>query len=138
MIHVRLPEPEARRLEAEFRSARDRKYRDRLQIILLAHAGRPRQQIAADLRIARRSVQRWVNAYCERGLAALAPKKAPGKAPGIPAELADEFKRWVIQGPAAKGLDRANWTHEELADHLYKAKGIKTSRSAVQRFCQKL
>ncbi len=36
------------------------------------------------------------------------------------------------------GLDRANWTHEELADHLFKTKGIKASRSALQRFCRKV
>ena len=45
---------------------------------------------------------------------------------------------WVIEGPAQQGLDRANWTHEELADHLLKTKGIATSRSAVQRFCSKI
>ena len=39
------------------------------------------------------------------------------------------------EGPAEHGLDRANWTHEELADHLKRVKGIRTSRSAVQRFC---
>jgi transposase len=44
----------------------------------------------------------------------------------------------VIDGPAKQGLDRANWTHEELADHLLKTKGIHTSRSAVQRFCAKI
>jgi len=41
-------------------------------------------------------------------------------------------------GPAEQGLDRANWTHEELADHLLKTKGIRTSRPAVGRFCRKL
>ena len=138
MIRVRLSEAEAREVEAEFRSTLDRKYRDRLQVVLLAHGGRKRQDIAADLRIDRRSVQRWINAYCERGLTGLAPRKAPGKTPGISAELADEIKRWVIDGPAGQGLDRANWTHEELADHLFKTKGIKTSRSAMQRFCSKI
>jgi transposase len=138
MIHLQLPEDEAQKVEAEFRSTADRKYRDRLQIVLLAHRGRKHQDIAADLSVNRRSVQRWLNAYCERGLAGLTPKKARGKEPGIPASLADEVKRWVIQGPAEQGLDRANWTHEELADHLYKAKGVKTSRSAVQRFCSKI
>lgn len=138
MIHVRLPEGEAQQVEAEFRATADRKYRDRLQIILLAHKGRKRQDIAADLGVNRRCVHRWINAYCERGLAALVPRKPPGQAPGIPGSMADEIKRWVIQGPAKQGLDRANWTHEELADHLYKVKGIKTSRSAMQRFCQKI
>ena len=52
--------------------------------------------------------------------------------------LADEVRQWVIDGPTAQGLDRANWTHEELADHLRKTKGIQTSRSAVQRFCVKI
>lgn len=138
MIRIRLPETEAQELEAEFRSTGDRKLRDRLQIVLLAHKGRQRQDIAADLCINRRSVQRWLNAYLERGLAGLVPSKARGKDPGIPASMAEEIKRWVIEGPAGQGLDRANWTHEELADHLFKAKGIRTSRSAMHRFCSKI
>src|SRR3954465_9635522 len=105
MIHIRLSEAEAQVLEAQFRSTPDRKLRDRLQIVLLAHEGRKHQDIAADLRINRRSVPRWLNAYLESGLAGLAPKKARGKEPSIPAELADEIKRWVIDGPASQGLD---------------------------------
>jgi transposase len=138
MIHIRLPEAEAQELETEFRSTGDRKYRDRLQIVLLAHKGRKHQDIAADLCINRRSVQRWLNAYCEHGRAGLLPRKPRGKEPVIPAALADEVKRWVIEGPAGQGLDRANWTHEELADHLGKTHGLKTSRSAVQRFCSRI
>ena len=138
MIQIRLSEAQAEELEAAFRSTPDRQLRDRLQIVLLAHKGRKHQDIATDLSIHRRSVQRWLNAYCERGLAGLAPRKAPGKRPSIPAAMADEIKRWVIDGPAKQGLDRANWTHEELADHLLKVKGIKTSRSAMHRFCSKI
>ena len=52
--------------------------------------------------------------------------------------MADEIRRWVLDGPAGQGLDRANWTHEELADHLRKTHGIETSRSAMHRFCQKI
>ncbi len=138
MIRIRLPEAEAEKLEAVFRSTEDRKLRDRLQIVLLAHKGRKHQDIAADLCLNRRSVQRWLNAYCERGLVGLTPRKARGQEPGIPTALADEIKRWVIQGPAEQGLDRANWTHEELADHLFKTHGIKTSRSAMHRFCSRI
>jgi transposase len=138
MIRIQLPQAEVQQLEAAFRSTADRKLRDRLQIVLLAHQGRKHQDIAADLCINRRSVQRWLNAYCERGLAGLAPRKPPGKKPGIPAALADEIKRWVVDGPAQQGLDRANWTHAELADHLLKTKGIQTSRSAMHRFCSKI
>ena len=138
MIRIRLPESEAEILEAEFRSTPDRKVRDRLQIVLLAHKGRPHQDIAADLGVHRKTVTRWLNAYCDGGLNALRPKKAKGQEPGIPPALADEVKGWVIGGPASQGLDRANWTHEELADHLKRTKGIGTSRSAVQRFCARI
>ena len=101
----------------------------------MAHRGRPRQDIAADLGVHRKTVTRWINAYCDHGLDGLRPKKAKGTPRHIPKALADEVKRWVIEGPAEQGLDRANGTHEELADHLLKTHGIRTSRSAVQRFC---
>ena len=138
MIRIQLPPAEADRLDALFRSTDDRKLRDRLQIVLMAHRGRARQDIAADLGVNRRTVTRWVNAYRAGGLDGLRPRRARGKAGKIPAALADEVKGWVIGGPAKQGLDRANWTHEELADHLLKAKGIRTSRSAVQRFCSRI
>jgi transposase len=138
VIRIHLPATEVERLESEFRSTGDRKLRDRLQIVLLAHKGRKHKDIAADLCVNRRTVQRWLNAFLERGLAGLAPRKAKGKASNIPAELADEIKAWVIGGPAGVGLDRANWTHEEIADHLRKTKGIETSKSAVQRYCAKI
>jgi transposase len=138
VIRIRLPEGEAQRLERAYREETDPKYKDRIQIVRLASRDRPHKDIAADLAITPRSVQRWLNAYLERGLDGIRPRKAPGKAGNIPADLADEVKRWVIGGPASVGLDRANWTHEEIADHLLKAKGIRTSRSAVQRFCQKI
>ena len=113
-------------------------YRDRIQIVRLASHDRPHQEIAGDLAIASRTVQRWLNAYLDKGLDGLRPRKARGAPGKIPAALADEVCRWVIDGPARQGLDRANWTHEELADHLQKTHGIKTSRSAMQRFCHKI
>jgi transposase len=114
-----------------FRESADRRLRDRVQIVLMAHRGRPRAQIAADLGISRRTVPRWLNAYVDCGLPGLTPRKAKGAAAKVPAELADEVKRWVAEGPAKQGLDRANWTYAELADHLLKVKGVRASRSAV-------
>ena len=138
MIRIQLPSAEAERLDARFRATDDRKLRDRLQIVLMAHRGRARQDIAADLGVHRKTVTRWLNAYCAAGLDGLRPKKAKGQPGKIPAALADDVRRWVIDGPAKQGLDRANWTHEELADHLRKTQGIQTSRSAVQRFCARI
>jgi transposase len=138
VIRIQLPATEADRLDTLFRSTDDPKFRVRIQIVLMAHRGRARQDIATDLGIHRKTVTRWINAYCDDGLEGLRPKKAKGTPCKIPASLAEEIKRWVIDGPAKCGLDRANWTHEDLADHLRKAKGIRTSRSAVQRFCSKI
>jgi transposase len=138
VIRIRLPRDEAQRLERAFRDETDPKFRDRIQSVRLASRDRPHHQIAHDLAITPRTVQRWLNAYLDRGLDGLRPRKAKGAPGKIPATLADELRRWVIDGPAQQGLDRAGWTHEELADHLFKAKGIKTSRSAVQRFCAKI
>jgi len=138
MIRIQLPQAEADRLEGLFRSTKDRKLRDRLQIILMAHRGRARKDIATDLGIHPIGVTRWLNAYCERGLDGLLPKKAKGNKAKIPAPMADAIRRWVLDGPAACGLDRANWTYEELADHLLKTHGIRTSRSAMHRFCSKI
>ena len=137
MIRIHLADREAGRLEQAFLQTPDRKFRDRLQILRLAHRGRPHQDIATDLGITPRTVQRWLNAYLADGLDGLRPRHAPGKPATIPASLADEVRRWVIEGPAAQGLDRANWTHAELADHLFKTHGIVASRSAMQRFCRR-
>ena len=138
MIRISLPAAQLPPLQRLFRTTDDRTLRDRIQVVLMAHRGRPHHQIAADLGVTPRTVQRRLNAFLERGLDGLRPRQAPGQPAKIPADLADEVKRWVIQGPAKQGLDRANWTHEELADHLYKAKGIRASRSAMQRYCQKI
>ncbi|QEL17519.1 helix-turn-helix domain-containing protein [Limnoglobus roseus] len=138
MIRVQLPACDRDVLDAEFRRTDDRKLRDRLQIVLTADRGRRPADIVADLGISTRTVPRWLNADHEHGLDGLRPRKARGAAPKVPASLAAEVKRWVIDGPAACGLDRANWTYAELADHLFKTHGVAASRSAVLRFCKKL
>jgi transposase len=138
MIRVQLPDRDRDALDAEFRRTADRKLRDRLQIVLMAARGRRPAEIAADLGISTRTVPRWLNAYLDRGLDGLRPRKATGAAPKVPDRLAAEVKRWVIDGPRACGLDRANWTYAEWAGHLYQTHGIAAGRSAVLRFCKKL
>jgi transposase len=55
----------------------------------------------------------------------------------LTADLASVQRQWVIDGPAEQGLDRANWTYPEMADHLYKTRGIRISASALQAFGRK-
>ncbi len=137
MIRIRLSAPQLTSLEHTFRTTPDRKLRDRTQIVLLAHRDRPHRDIAADLGITTRTVQRWLNAYTDHGLDGLRPRKAKGANPRLTADLAPVLRRWVIGGPAEQGLDRANWTYAELADHLFKTTGIRVGTSAMQAFGHK-
>jgi transposase len=136
MIRVVLSEMQVSELEQVFKETDSRKMRDRVQIVLMAQRGRPRQHITADLGVNCRTVQRWINAYLQQGVEGLEPRKAPGAPARVPESLADEIKEWVITGPTGQGLDRANWTHEELAAHLGKVHGIRVRRSAMGRFCR--
>jgi DNA-binding NarL/FixJ family response regulator len=76
MIRISLPLRQRAQLQQVFRSTTDRQLSDRSQIVLLAQRGRPHQDIARDLAITPRTVQRWLNAYLECGLDGLRPKKA--------------------------------------------------------------
>ena len=62
---------------------------------------------------------------------------APGQAGRIPETLAPTIQGWVKDGPQSCGLDRANWTYEELATHLYRLTGIEVKRTAMHVFCQR-
>jgi transposase len=132
MIRIRPPPKEVERLEHVLRSSDDPGPRTRARIVLMAHRGRPHGQIACDTATARSSAQRRPDAYTERGVGALRPRK-----PGRPRpELAPVLCRWVLEGPQARGPDRASSTDAELAEHLFRTRGIRVGKSAMQAFCR--
>jgi transposase len=137
MIRVSLPDSEVESLERVLRTTADATLRHRVQIVLMAHRGRRHPEIAADTGTTQRTVQRWLNAYLDGGLERLRPRKAKGAAPRLTEDLAPTLRQWVIDGPAGQGLDRANWTYEELAEHLFRAKGIRVRKSAMQTYCRR-
>ena len=137
MIRIHLPHAEVEALEQVLRTDDDPRLRTRVQIVLMAHRGRPHGQIACDTATSRSSVQRWLNAYLDRGLEALRPRKSGKPRPKLTPDLAPVLRQWVIQGPQAQGLDRANWTHAELAEHLYRTRGVRVGKSAMQVFCRR-
>ena len=100
----------------------------------MAHRGRRHPDIAADADTSPRSVQRWLNADRDRGLDGLRPRRANGATPKVTADVATVLKRWVIDGPAEHGLDRANWTYAELADHRLKNRRLRVGESALHAF----
>ena len=72
-----------------------------------------------------------------RGLEGLAIHWAPGQPGRIPETVAPTILAWVKDGPQHCGLDRANWTYDELATHLYRTTGIAVKRTAMRVFGQR-
>jgi transposase len=136
MRRITLLPPEQAALESTFKTTLDRRLRDRCQAVLMASRGRKRTEIAQDLGVHRSTVILWLKRYHKRGLAGLQIQWAPGKTRRIPEALAPTIQEWVKKGPQSCGLDRANWTYEELAVYLYQQTGIDVKRSAMQDFCQ--
>ena len=137
MRRIRLTGTEQAHLEQMFKTTHDRRLRDRCQAVLMAHRGRKRKTIAQDLGVHRTTVRLWLKQYQEQGLPGLALHWAPGRLGLIPATLAPTLQRWVQEGPQGCDLDRANWTYEELATHLFRTTGIEVKRTAMRVFCQR-
>jgi transposase len=137
MRRMRLTATEQGQLEHIFKTTTDRRLRDRCQAVLMASRGRKRKTIAQDLGVHRTTVRLWLRQYHERGVAGLQIQWAPGQPGRIPETLAPSIQGWVKDGPQSCGLDRANWTYEELATHLYQTTGIAVKRTAMRDFCQR-
>jgi transposase len=137
MATVELSAKERRRLEDTFRTTTDRRLRDRVQAVLMASGDRTQAQIAADLLVSERSVRRWLQAWRAEGLAGLEIQWAPGATPLIEETLAPEILEWVRQGPTACGLNRANWTSAELAEHLWRTHGVRVAERTMRQFLQR-
>ena len=137
MFRIILSEEEQVAIEQRFKTTTERRLRDRCQAVLMAHRGRKRQAIAADLGVHRTTVKKWLDQYRAGGVAGLRVRRAPGKPQRIPTALASTIVAWIKGGPQSCGLTRANWTYEELAVQVYRITGIVIKRTAMRDFCQR-
>jgi transposase len=137
VLRISITATEQAELEHTFKTTSDRRLRDRCQAVLMASQGRKRKAIAQDLGVHRTTVRHWLNQYRQGGVVGLQLQWAPGQAGRMPEALAPTLQKWVKEGPQSCGLDRANWTYEELAAHLYRTTGIEVKRTAMRVFCQR-
>jgi transposase len=77
-------------------------FRTRLQAIVMAKQGHTAVAIAGSLGVGRRTVQDWVYWYNTRGLARLAGRVPPGKAPPLSPENLEQFLARMEAGPRAE------------------------------------
>jgi transposase len=136
-MKLSLSEDERGQLEERFRCTPNRRLRNRCPAILMVARGRPHRQIAEDLGISVRTLQRWLHACQTGGVEGLTIQWAAGRVPRIPAALVPTIRAWVKQGPEGCGLDRGNWTYTELATYFYRRHGIAVSESTMRSVCQK-
>ena len=137
MRRIRLTTTEQAHLEHLCKTTSEQRLHDRCQVILMASRGQKRTTIAQDLGVHRTTVRLWLKQYQERGVPGLQIHWAPGQTGRIPETLAPTIQAWVKGGPQSCGLDRANWTYEELATYLYQTTGIEVKRTAMRVFCQR-
>jgi transposase len=137
MQRIRLTAEEEEQLDHILKTTTDRRRRERCQAVLMAGRGRQRKIIAHDLGGHRTTVRLWLKHDQERGVGGLTIHWAPGQPGRIPETLAPTIQAWGQDGPQRCQLDRANWTYEELATHLYRTTGIEVKRTAMRVFCQR-
>ncbi|MFR9676793.1 winged helix-turn-helix domain-containing protein, partial [Streptomyces sp. TR02-1] len=81
----------------------------RLEAVERFEAGEKSAQIAADLRITVRSVQRWRQRWREQGAAGVASKGSPGR-PRLSLVQVGRLERELERGPLAHGWADQRWT----------------------------
>src|SRR2546422_517805 len=86
------------------------KLRLRYQIVLLSHQGRSVAEIAAIVFRSRDTVERVLKRFLHGGIAAMPPRKAPGRAPTVTPEWKAELLRVIDLDPHTVGVHSANWT----------------------------
>lgn len=97
------------------------KRRDRLRMVQLALRGHEKLEIAEILDAPKSVVETWVYRYRDGGLAALEPRKAPGRKPRLTPEQEAEFKDRFVGGPrpvdrvcTLRGKDAVRILNEEF------------------------
>ena len=105
-MHIKLHHQEdLTQLQQHSRRQRDAKQRDRYRAVLLALEGHEAPAIARTLGRSRAFVQRWVYAYRDHGLKAIAPKRQTGRPPNLPPAKETPFKeRFLAEPTEADGV----------------------------------
>jgi transposase len=102
-MNVKTNRPEDRQeLHARIQKELNAKQRDRYRAVLLALDGQATETIMHTLGRSKSFVQRWVYAYRDGDIDAVAPKPPPGRPPKLPAQEQQRFKERFLAGSTDK------------------------------------
>ena len=94
------------------------KIRLRAHLVLLAHQGRSRAEIAVIVFRSRDTVERGLKRFLQGGGTTLPPRKAPGRAPPVTPQWTAELLRVIDLDPHTVGVRSAHWPTGLLATSL--------------------
>ena len=141
MIYARLKNPEEQKLlDDELKSAKDRNWYRRLQIIKLSAGKHTVQELSQDFDLCQQTIRNYIHAYNEGGLAELKPTKPPGRPPKIgnwtEADWDEVLGRTPDQYQKLNTQSR-QWTLERLGMYLLKYHDIDVDISNIYRSLRK-
>ena len=123
-IKLKLTAAQIAELDTAAREATNAETLNFIQIVRLTAQGLSREAVMKATQTCKRSIQRWLNRYLQRGVAGLKREPGQGAKPILRPEQAPLIRQWVIEGPAACGCTFANWTYANLAAFVSERLGI--------------
>jgi len=112
--------------------------RRRLRAIQLSGDGFGPGEIAARLGVDRRSVHRWLAAYRDHGVEALAPRPVPGRPSKLSPKQRETLARLLLDGATAFGYPTDLWTSRRVADLIRRRLRVTYHAHHVSRLLRSL
>lgn len=128
-----LPE-QAAEVRRMYRETKDTRVKERCQSVLLAHGGHHSYQDISEVTGRSRStIQRWIKAFCDEGVASLGARQGIGG--GKPSQMRDKRIRVDLEN----GLKEGRWmTGPQVRDWLHQTYGLKRSMTSIYYWLGKL
>jgi len=110
----------------------------RLRAIQLSGDGFGPGEIAAQLGVDRRSVHRWLAAYRDHGVEALASRPVPGRPSKLSPRNRDKLTIMLLDGATAFGYPTDLWTSTRVADLIRRRLRVTYHAHHVSRLLRSL
>jgi transposase len=117
-----------------YKKEKNAKQKVRYLALVLMHEKRNCTEVAKTIKMSRRSVQLWVNAFNEEGIGGIIVNSPPGRPSRLSEEQKEELKRDVARHPRKLGYKFSNWEGKHVSEHVKKRFNV----SLKVRRCQYL